>query len=95
MLRRADSMYVYHCTVAFEPDFMLEQRSTLNFGPPNLLFRSPQQYYYTTAAQCVLSKSYAEFKLLFVASLPLHIAIYYLEDYISFDVETCVPITFL
>ena len=28
-LRRADSMYVYHYTLAFEPDFTLEQRSTL------------------------------------------------------------------
>ena len=34
-LRRADSMYVYHHTLAFEPDFFLEQRSTLNSGCPS------------------------------------------------------------
>ena len=26
-LRRADSIYVYHYTLAFEPDFLLVQRS--------------------------------------------------------------------
>ena len=30
--RGADSMYVYHYTLAFEPDFVLEQSSTLNSG---------------------------------------------------------------
>ena len=33
--RRADSMYVYHYTLAFEPDFLLEQRNTLNSGCPS------------------------------------------------------------
>ena len=34
-LKRADSMYVYHYTLAFEPDFALEQRSTLNSECPS------------------------------------------------------------
>ena len=34
-LRRADSMYDYHYTLAFEPDFLLEPRSTLNYGRPS------------------------------------------------------------
>ena len=29
-VRRADSMYIYHYTLAFEPDFILDQRSTFN-----------------------------------------------------------------
>ena len=31
-LRRADSMYVCHYTLAFEPDLAMKQRSTLNSG---------------------------------------------------------------
>ena len=34
-LRSPDSMNGYHCTLAFEPDFLSEQRSTLNSGCPS------------------------------------------------------------
>ena len=51
----ADSMHVYQYTLAFEPDFLLEQRSTLNSGCPS--WRIPAVFLYSFKLQTFCSKA--------------------------------------